>query len=325
MTSSKLDAANSQTPTWMMGLFRLCRRIAETPLGAAGLLIVFVLSALALLAPVLPIQDPLVLNLDHRLEAPGANFWLGSDQSGRDILSRIIWGARSSLAIGTSVVIIGLLIGVTVGLVAGYRSQTWTEEFLMKIMEILASIPLLIWAIAMVGILGVEPTQVGPFSLSNEVKLTILIGVLYSPGLARLTHGLVLVEAQAEYVLARRLQGATSIRIIFSDILPNVISPVMVQATILLGVGIIVEASLSFIGLGVQPPTPSWGSLLADARNLIFSGEWWVAVFPGATVFVAVLGLNLLGDAMRIALDPRRHSVRDNVQQRCDKPIGAAR
>ncbi len=285
---------------------RFVRALAATPIGAIGLVIVSGLVLMALLAPVLPIKDPLFLYLDHRLEPPGAEFLFGTDQSGRDILSRVVWGARASLAISIFVVAIGLVLGMLIGLVAGYYSRTWIEEVLMKCMEVLASIPLLIWAIAMVGVLGVQPTVLGPFSLSNEVKLTLLIGLLYTPGLARLTHGLVLNEAQAEYVLARHVQGASTWAILVSDILPNVISPVLVQATILMGVAIIVEASLSFIGLGVQPPTPSWGSLLSDARTLIFSGEWWVSVFPGLTVVLAVLGLNLLGDAMRVVLDPRR-------------------
>ncbi|HSV54994.1 MAG TPA: ABC transporter permease [Burkholderiaceae bacterium] len=286
--------------------FSWLRRLVATPVGAAGLLLVGTLALLAVLAPVLPLHDPLQLHVDHRLAAPGGQFLFGTDQAGRDILSRIIWGGRTSLAIGACVIAIGLGLGVSIGLVAGYYSRTLLEEVLMKLMEVLASIPLLIWAIAMVGVLGVQPTVIGPFALSNEVKLTLLIGILYVPGLARLTHGLVLQEAASEYVLARRIQGASSLAIIASDILPNVISPVLVQASILMGVAIIVEASLSFIGLGVQPPTPSWGTLLADARNLVFSGEWWVAVFPGLTVFFAVLGLNLLGDGLRVVLDPRR-------------------
>lgn len=282
------------------------RQLAATPVGAAGLLLVGTLALLAVLAPLLPLQDPLQLHMDRRLAAPGAEFLLGTDQSGRDMLSRIVWGGRASLAIGACVTAIGLVLGLVIGLVAGYFSRTWMEETLMKLMEVLASIPLLIWAIAMVGVLGVQPTQFGPFTFSNEVKLTLLIGLLYVPGLARLTHGLVLQEAASEYVLARRIQGASTFSILATDILPNVISPVLVQASMLMGVAIIVEASLSFIGLGVQPPTPSWGTLLADARNLVFSGEWWVAVFPGLTVFLAVLGLNLLGDGLRVVLDPRR-------------------
>jgi len=283
-------------------------RLARTPVGAAGLLLVTTLALAAVLAPVLPLQDPLLLHMDHALTAPGREFLLGTDQAGRDLLSRIIWGGRASLAIGACVIAIGLALGISIGLVAGYFSRTWIEESLMKLMEIFASIPLLIWAIAMVGVLGVQPTTFGPFRLSNEAKLTLLIGLLYTPGLARLTHGLVLQEAASEYVLARRVQGASTASILFTDILPNVISPVLVQAAILMGVAIIVEASLSFIGLGVQPPTPSWGTLLADARNLVFSGEWWVAFFPGLTVFLAVLGLNLLGDGLRVVLDPRRRT-----------------
>ena len=179
----------------------------------------------------------------------------------------------------------------------------------MRLMEVLAAIPLLIWAIAMVGVLGVDPIVLGPLRITNEAKIVMLVGLLYTPGLARLTHALVLGEAQAEYVLARRLQGASDWRIMLGDILPNCLPPILVQASILLGVGIIIEASLSFIGLGVQPPTPSWGAMLADARSLIFSGEWWVSAFPGAAIFLAVMGFNLVGDALRTALDPQRRSL----------------
>jgi peptide/nickel transport system permease protein len=145
-------------------------------------------------------------------------------------------------------------------------------------------------------------------AISNETKLVLLIGVLYAPGLARLTHSLAKAESQAEYVAARVLQGASEARIMLSDVLPNIISPVLIQASLLLGVTIIVEASLSFIGLGVQPPTPSWGAMLSDARALIFTDNWWVSVFPGAAVFVSVLAFNLFGDSMRTILDPRRRN-----------------
>lgn len=285
------------------------RAIAASWVGTAGLAILGVLLALALLAPLLPLHDPLALAMEHRLAPPNARFWMGTDQSGRDVLARVVWGTRTSLLIGIAMVAIGLVLGVSVGLVAGYCSGGWVEEALMRLMEILASIPLLIWAIAMVGVLGVGPLAIGPLRVTNEVKLVILVGILYAPGLARLTHALALNEAQAEYVTARQLQGASGAGIMIGDILPNCLSPIMVQASILLGVGIIIEASLSFIGLGVQPPTPSWGAMLADSRSLVFSGEWWVSVFPGAAIFVSVMGFNLLGDALRTALDPRRRKI----------------
>ncbi|KXV01868.1 peptide ABC transporter permease [Caballeronia megalochromosomata] len=285
---------------------RFVRALMREPTGAVGLVLIVVLLGVALCAPLLPLKDPLKLYIDHRLQAPGGEFWLGTDQVGRDMLSRVIWGARASLAIGLAAVAIGVVLGTAIGLIAGYKSGTWTDELLMKAMEVLASIPLLIWAIALVGITGTDTIHVAGIALSNETKLVLLIGVLYAPGLARLTYGLARAEVQAEYVAARRLQGANATRIVLSDVLPNIISPVLVQATLLLGVTIIVEASLSFIGLGVQPPTPSWGAMLSDSRALIFTDFWWVSIFPGAAVFASVLAFNLVGDGMRTILDPRR-------------------
>jgi peptide/nickel transport system permease protein len=298
-----------EVPARRFGLARGLAALCATSTGAAGLAIIAILLLLAVFAPVLPLHDPLVLSMDHRLQPPGARFLFGTDQSGRDILARVVWGTRTSLVIGILMVAIGLMLGVAVGLLAGFYSGGWIEEALMRLMEVLAAIPLLIWAIAMVGVLGVDPIAIGPLRITNEAKIVMLVGLLYAPGLARLTHALVLGEAQAEYVLARRLQGASALRIMLGDILPNCLPPILVQASILLGVGIIIEASLSFIGLGVQPPTPSWGAMLSDARSLIFSGEWWVSAFPGAAIFLAVMGFNLVGDALRTALDPRRRSL----------------
>ncbi|MFM0596959.1 ABC transporter permease [Paraburkholderia dilworthii] len=294
--------------TWLASAGHLLRALMREPAGAIGLVTIALLGVIAVCAPWLPLKDPLQLYIEHRLEAPSAAFWLGTDQVGRDILSRTIWGARASLSIGLCAVAIGLMLGTGIGLVAGYKAGSWLDETLMKVMEVLASIPLLIWAIALVGITGTDTLHVGFLSISNETKLVLLIGVLYAPGLARLTHSLAKTESQAEYVAARVLQGASGARIMFSDVLPNIISPVLIQASLLLGVTIIVEASLSFIGLGVQPPTPSWGAMLSDARALIFTDNWWVSVFPGAAVFVSVLAFNLFGDSMRTILDPRRRN-----------------
>ena len=176
----------------------------------------------------------------------------------------------------------------------------------MRVMDGMASIPLLIWAIAMVGIIGVGPVQLGPWRLPNETKVALLIGLFYMPPLARVTYGGALAEAAAEYVLARRTQGASGLAIMLGDILPNCFSPVIVQATLLIAVGIVVEASLSFIGLGVEPPDPSWGSMLADARNYVLTGQWWMSICPGLAISLSVIGFNLLGDALSDALDPRR-------------------
>jgi len=283
----------------------MIRALLARPSGLAGLLIVGLVTLAALFAPLLAPQNPIAINLASRLAPPGAAHLLGTDQTGRDILSRLLWGARPSLAVGLLTVLIGAAGGITVGLTAAVL-RGWWEQVAMRTMDGLASIPLLVWAIAIIGIVGVGPVQLGPFTFPNESKIVLLVGLLYMPSLARVTYGSALAEAQADYVLARRMQGASTRAIMFGDVLPNCLSPAIVQATLLVAVGIVVEASLSFVGLGVEPPAPSWGSMLADARRFIFTGEWWTYVFPGLAISLTVIGLNLLGDALRDALDPRK-------------------
>lgn len=285
--------------------FALLRGVLAQPMGALGLALVVGVLALAALAPWIAPHDPLAIDLSAKLAPPSSRHWMGTDQAGRDILSRVLWGARPSLTVGLLAVAVGALGGVTIGLSAGYAGGLW-EQVAMRTMDGLAAIPLLIWAIAMVGIIGVGPVQVGPWLLPNETKIVVLVGILYVPPLARVTYGSVLSEAKADYVKARRMQGAGHAAIMFGDILPNCLSPVIVQGTLLVAVGIVVEASLSFVGLGVEPPKPSWGSMLADARNYIFSGEWWSPVFPGLAISLSVIGFNLLGDVLRDMLDPRK-------------------
>lgn len=281
------------------------RRLLAQPAGLVGLALVATVVLLALLAPWIAPYDPLAIDLPAKLAPPSARHWMGTDQAGRDILSRVLWGARPSLTVGLLAVAIGAVGGVAVGLSAGFLGGLW-EEIAMRAVDGLAAIPMLVWAIAMVGIIGVGAVQVGPWSLPNESKIVVLVGLLYIPPLARVTYGAVLVEAKADYVKARRMQGAPASAIMVGDVLPNCLSPVIVQGTLLVAVGIVVEASLSFVGLGVEPPNPSWGAMLADARNYIFSGEWWSPVFPGLAISLSVIGFNLLGDALRDGLDPRK-------------------
>jgi peptide/nickel transport system permease protein len=274
--------------------------------GVFGAAVVATMLLAAVFAPWIAPYDPLELDLDNRLTAPDALHWMGTDQAGRDILSRVIFGARASLQVGLLAVVIALAGGVSLGLLAGYRNGGVLEQAIMRSMDALASIPLLIWAIALVGVFGVGAVTIGPFTFANEYKLVALIGFLYIPGLARITHSVAQVESLADYVRARRVQGAGDLAIMFGDVLPNCLAPVIVQATLLVAIGIIVEASLSFVGLGVQPPRPSWGTMLADARNYQFSGEWWLPAFPGLAISLTVVGFNVLGDALRDVLDPRR-------------------
>ena len=276
--------------------------------GAIGAVIVVSIVLAVMFAPWIAPYDPLALNLEGKLQGPGAAHWFGTDQAGRDILSRTLWGGRASLLVGVLAVIIGLIGGVGLGLVAAYYSGGLLEQAIMRTVDAIASIPLLIWAIAVVGIVGVGPVLIGPFSFANEFKLLALIGFLYIPGLARVTYTVAQAESVADYVQARRVQGARDIAIMLGDVLPNCLSPLIVQGTLLIAIGIVVEASVSFVGLGVQPPTPSWGTMLADSRNYLFSGEWWLPVFPGLAISLTVVGFNLLGDALRDMLDPRRSS-----------------
>jgi peptide/nickel transport system permease protein len=273
--------------------------------GFAGACIVALLLVVTIFAPEIAPFDPLQVNIQNQLLEPGDTYWLGTDQSGRDILSRIVWGSRASLMVSAFAVIIGLAGGVPIGLVAGFYRGGWLEQAIMRVLEAVSAIPVLICAIALVGILGVRNIDLGPITISNEAKLLALLGLLYIPTLARLTYTTALIESQANYVAARRLQGVTGARIMFSDVLPNCLSPVIVQATLLLAIGIIIEAAISFVGLGVQPPTPSWGNMLASARDYLLSGEWWLSVFPGAAISLTVIGFNLLGDGLRDRFDPR--------------------
>jgi peptide/nickel transport system permease protein len=273
--------------------------------GFIGACLVLLIVADGLLAPWIAPRDPLQVDMLQSLLEPGPGHWFGTDQAGRDILSRVIWGGRTSLEVSLLAVIIGCTGGVALGLVAGFFSGGWLEQLLMRLLDAMAAIPLLIWAIALVGILGVGSFTIAGIVFGNEVKLLALLGVLYIPTLARITYSSALAEARNNYVAARRLQGVGALRIMVSDVLPNCLSPVLVQATLLLAIGIIIEASVSFVGLGVQPPAPSWGNMLADARNYLFSGEWWLSVFPGAAISLSVVAFNLLGDGLRDALDPR--------------------
>ena len=273
--------------------------------GLIGAILVLLIVADGLAAPLIAPFDPLKVDMTASLVEPGPGHWFGTDQAGRDILSRVIWGGRMSLEVSLFAVIIGCTGGIALGLLAGFFSGGWLEQLLMRALDAMAAIPLLIWAIALVGILGVGPFTVAGIAFGNEVKLLVLLGILYIPTLARITYAGALAESRSNYVAARRLQGVGSFRIMISDVLPNCLSPVIVQATLLLAIGIIIEASVSFVGLGVQPPTPSWGNMLADARNYLFSGEWWMSVFPGAAISISVVAFNLLGDGLRDALDPR--------------------
>ena len=267
---------------------RLVRdRWARFGLGLVGTLVI-----LALLAPWLAPGDPFRGNLAVSLQPPSGTFPLGSDAQGRDVLSRVLYGARLSLAVGLISQSIALSLGVTLGLIAGYYGR-WMDGVIMRVADVTLAFPSLLLLIAIAA--AVKPSLPAVF---------VVIGIVGWAGMARLVRGQVLLARGLEYVQAARALGASDARIIARHLLPNVIAPVIVAATLGIGGAIMAEAALSFIGLGAQPPTPSWGSMVAEGRDLLRVAPW-VSLVPGLAIGVAVLGLNLLGDGLRDALDVR--------------------
>ena len=263
-----------------------------------GLVVIVALIIIALLAPFLAPHPPEEQFRDALLQPPpwaGGEDWrflLGTDDVGRDILSRLIFGARVSLLVGCMVVTLSLAVGVTLGLAAGYFGGI-VETLTMRLMDILLVLPSLLLAIAIVAILGP--------GLGNAM---IAIAVVVLPHYVRLTRAAVISERSRDYVIASRVAGAGTLRQMFVNILPNCMAPLIVQATLGFSSAILDAAALGFLGLGAQPPTPEWGTMLADARQFI-QRAWWVVSFPGFAILVTVLAFNLMGDGLRDALDPR--------------------
>lgn len=260
-----------------------------------GLTVVAVLVLLALAAPLVSAYDPAAIDLRHALEGPSRAHWLGTDAQGRDVWARLVYGARVSLLVGIASQGIALLIGVALGLIAGYRGK-WTDDVVMRLADVTLAFPSLLLLIAMAA--AFEPSL---------TVVCVVIGVVGWAGMARLVRGQVLVVRELEYVQAMRAIGARDTRILVRHVLPNVIAPVVIAATLGIAGAIMAEAALSFLGLGVQPPTPSWGAMIADGRDLSqLRNAPWTSLAPGIAIGCAVLGFNLLGDALRDALDPRR-------------------
>ncbi|WP_195821367.1 ABC transporter permease [Roseobacter sp. MH60115] len=258
-----------------------------------GVLVVFFI-LMALAAPLLPIPDPAATDWGAVRKAPSWAHWMGTDEIGRDVMSRLIWGAQASLAAGVVSVGIAVLFGVPLGILAGYFGG-WTDAVISRCTEALLAVPFLILAIALAAFLGP--------SLTNAM---IAIGISATPIFIRLTRGQVLSIRQEDYVESARAVGLPTPKILSRYILPNVLPPILVQATLTIATAIIAEASLSFLGLGQQPPAPSWGSMLNTAKNFLNQAPW-MAMWPGVSIFFVVLGFNLLGDGLRDALDPREH------------------
>lgn len=264
----------------------------------SGALITIVIVVTALAAPLIAPYDPSAQDTSRRLEGPSSQHLLGLDDLGRDVLSRVLYGARVSLRVGFSVVFLASITGVMLGAIAGYFGGK-TDTLIMRLCDILLAFPGILLAIALVAVLGP--------SLNNVILALSIIGWV---GYARLVRGQVLKVREMEYVTAAKALGARAHRVIFRHVLPNVLNPVIVMATLGLAGAILSEAALSFLGLGVQPPTPSWGAMLTSGRRYLGTANH-LAIYPGLAIMLAVMGLNFLGDGLIDALDPK---YRKNVE-----------
>lgn len=305
------------------------KQYRKNTLSIFGGLIIVLILLVAIAAPLVAPHDP-----HQQFDAPGDEFhpvspgttiqvsddsgttmdettaYLGTDNVGRDVLSRIIFGTRTTLLVGFSVVAISLIIGATVGAVAGYYRNSLIDETLMRFMDMIFPFPSLVLAIALLGVVGVGTTEytlphAGVVAIPNIAKVILVISIVYIPRFARVMRGAVLKEVEEDYVDALKALGARDSRIIIKDIMINTVPSVVVQATLYMGTAILISAGLSFLGLGIQPPKASLGVMLSNSRNYIYSGEWWYSVFPGVMIMIIILGFNLLGDGLRDALDPR--------------------
>jgi len=291
------------TPAWVdeRADVRKSRGMARTILSTfarnrtalLGVIVIVALSLAAVFAPLISPADPLYMDFDALMQPPSMDHPAGTDSLGRDNLSRIIWGGRVSLQVGVLSMVIATVIGVSAGLAAGYYGR-WIDTIIMRIVDAILAFPALLLAILMVAVLGP--------SLRNAM---FAIAVAFIPSFARVTRANTLSIREKEYVEGARAIGASATRIMLRTILPNTLSTVIVQVSLGMSYAILIEAGLSFLGLGIQPPTPSWGYMLATGREFI-TLAWWLTTFPGLAIFVTVLSWNFIGDGLRESLDPRQ-------------------
>ncbi|MBA3438619.1 MAG: ABC transporter permease subunit [Pyrinomonadaceae bacterium] len=286
MSAAGLAAAGRQEEEGVL------RQLAHDRAAVVGLVIIALLAVLALAAPIIAPHDPAAQHLHERLAAPNLTFPLGTDNLGRCLLSRLLYGARVSLTAATTASVLVLLIGVSVGAIAGYAGG-WVDMAIMRLVDLLLAFPLLVLALAITGFIGVGMGSV-------------LVGVMsvWWASYARIVRGLVLSLRERPFVEAARAIGASPARIIIRHLLPNVIPPIIVLATLEMGSLLLVISGLNFLGLGVQPPTPEWGAMLNDGRPFLRSAPQ-LMIYPGLAISLAVMGFNLLGDGLRDKLDPR--------------------
>ena len=271
------------------------RALLQHKLALFGLVVLALLVLAAVLGGALAPYGENDVSVVDRLQPPSAAHPFGTDELGRDVLSRVVVAARISLVVSLVSVGIALALGVTLGLVAGYYGR-WVDDVVMRLMDMLFAFPAILLAIAILAVLG-----------PGVVNVMIAIGIVYTPIFARITRASVLTVREEVYVRAARSLGAGDLRLLRLHVLPNVLAPIIVQTSLSLAFAILSEAALSFLGLGVQPPDPSWGRMLLEGRGFV-QQAWWMGVFPGAAIFLTVLSFNVVGDALRDALDPRQRS-----------------
>ncbi len=269
------------------------RRFRENKLAVAGLIVIALLYGIAIVAPLIARYDPLVLQPGTRSKPPSAQHWLGTDRNTRDVYARLIVGARVSLSVGFTAVLIIMSVGTALGAIAGFFGG-WVDALIMRFTDILLSIPQILLLISAAAL----------FTASLQTTV-IVIGLTSWPGAARLVRGQFLSLRNQEFVTAARAIGATPAQIIRRHLFPNTLAVIIVEATLWLSYAILLEAALSYLGLGVQIPTPSWGNMLQQGQTELLNGAWWLTLFPGLAIFITVLAFNLMGDGLRDALDPR--------------------
>ena len=272
-------------------LRQIGQRLRANPLSLIGLTLAVAIIVIAIAAPLVAPADPIKLDPKHRLLPPSATNWFGTDDGGRDVFSRVVFGARYSLLAAAVVLVLAVTLGTTIGLVAGFAGGA-IDETLMRLTDMFLAFPALVLAMGISAALGA--------SLANSM---IAIAVVWWPWYARLVRGQTLRLRHEQFVDAARASGATDARMIVRHILPNCWTPIIVQVTLDIGYAILTTASLSFIGLGAQPPTPEWGAMVATGKDYILD-QWWIATFPGLAIFLAVMAFNLLGDGLQEALSP---------------------
>jgi peptide/nickel transport system permease protein len=284
-----------QSKTNLLGL-SIVLVLAFCAVFAMPIIIRFSVKGLSFSQTIQPFQlapyDPIQQDIPNRLQSPNSDHLMGTDQLGRDTFSRVLYGARISLGVSVMVVVITLLVGIVMGVISGYLGG-WTDETIMRLVDLLMAFPGLLFALVVVAVLG-----------PGLVNLLLALALTGWTGYARIIRGEVLSVKQDEFIKAAQVMGASRRRIMSRHVIPNVVSPIVVLATLNLGTVVLATAGLSFLGFGAQPPTPEWGNMIARSRNTLTTA-WWVANFPGMAIMLTVLGFNLLGDGLRDILDPR--------------------